>query len=193
MRIISGEFKGRRFSPPKNLQARPTTDIAKEGLFNILNNMIDFEEINVLDMFAGTGSIGFEFASRGCRNITSLEINSINYAFIQKIIKELGIADVIHSFRYDSFKFIENTKTKFDLIFADPPYDHKKLENIPDLIFEKELLNPDGLLILEHPKDKDFKNHPCFFENRKYGHVNFSFFKTVETGHAPSLQNNDLQ
>ena len=177
MRIVSGDFKGRRFSPPKNLRARPTTDIAKEGLFNILNNKIDFEEVNVLDLFAGTGSISFEFASRGCRNITSLEINPVNYAFMQKIIKELGIADVIHAFRFDSFKFIEKVKTKFDLIFADPPYDHKELENIPDLIFEKELLHPDGLLILEHPKDTNFKNHPCFFENRRYGHVNFSFFK----------------
>ena len=177
MRIVSGKFKGRRFSPPKNLQARPTTDIAKEGLFNILNNTIDFEEISVLDVFAGTGSISFEFASRGCRNILSLEINTVNYAFIQKIIKELGVADVIRALKYDSFKFIENTKTKFDLIFADPPYDHKELERIPGLIFEKGLLNPDGLLILEHPKDKDFKNHPHFLENRKYGHVNFSFFK----------------
>ncbi len=177
MRIVSGKFKGRRFSPPKNLKARPTTDIAKESLFNILNNTIDFEDINVLDMFAGTGSIGFEFASRGCRNIISLEINSVNYSFIQKVIKELGIEDVIHPLKYDSFKFIENTKTKFDLIFADPPYDHKELENIPNLIFVKELLNPDGLLILEHPKDKNFENHPDFLENRNYGHVNFSFFK----------------
>jgi 16S rRNA (guanine(966)-N(2))-methyltransferase RsmD len=177
MRIVSGEFKGRRFSPPKNLKARPTTDIAKEGLFNILNNTIDFEEISVLDMFSGTGSISFEFASRGCRNVTSLEINAVNYAFIQKIIKELGVADVINSFKYDSFKFAESTKAKFDLIFADPPYDHKELENIPGLVFRKGLLNPDGLLILEHPKEKDFKNHPYFFENRKYGHVNFSFFK----------------
>ena len=177
MRIVSGKFKGRRFSPPKNLKARPTTDIAKESLFNILNNTIDFEEISVLDMFAGTGSISFEFASRGCRNITSIEINPVNFAFMQKIIKELEIAGVLHALKYDSFKFAENTKTKFDLIFADPPYDHKELEQIPDLIFEKELLNPDGLLILEHSKEKDFKNHPRFFENRKYGHVNFSFFK----------------
>ena len=177
MRIVSGKFKGRRFSPLKNLQARPTTDIAKEGLFNILNNTIDFEEISVLDVFAGTGSISFEFASRGCRNITSLEINSLNYTFMQKVMKELGVADVIHALKYDSFKFIASTKTTFDLIFADPPYDHKELERIPGLIFEKGLLNPDGLLILEHPKDKDFKNHPHFLENRKYGHVNFSFFK----------------
>ncbi|MDR1729142.1 MAG: 16S rRNA (guanine(966)-N(2))-methyltransferase RsmD [Prevotellaceae bacterium] len=177
MRIVSGKFKGRRFSPPKNLKARPTTDIAKESLFNILNNMIAFEEISVLDMFAGTGSISFEFASRGCRNITALEINPVNYAFMQKIIRELEMGNVIHPFKYDSFKFIESTKTAFDLIFADPPYDHKELENIPHLIFEKELLHPNGLFILEHPKEQDFKNHPYFLENRKYGHVNFSFFR----------------
>jgi 16S rRNA (guanine(966)-N(2))-methyltransferase RsmD len=177
MRIVSGRFKGRRFSPPKNLQARPTTDIAKEGLFNILNNSIDFEEIKVLDMFAGTGSIGFEFASRGCRNVISLEINPVNHAFIRKIIKELEIEDVITSLKCDSFLFVEKTKIKFDLIFADPPYEHKNLKDIPDLIFSKELLNADGLLILEHPKDMNFEAHPQFLDNRKYGHVNFSFFK----------------
>jgi 16S rRNA (guanine(966)-N(2))-methyltransferase RsmD len=177
MRIVSGKFKGRRFSPPKNLQARPTTDIAKEGLFNILNNSVDFEETKVLDMFAGTGSIGFEFASRGCHNVVSLEINPVNYAFIRKITKELGIDDIIMSIKCDSFQFIEKTKVKFDLIFADPPYEHKELKKIPDLVFSKELLHPDGLLILEHPKDMDFSNHPRFTENRKYGHVNFSFFK----------------
>jgi len=180
MRIVSGKFKSRRFSPPKNLQARPTTDVAKEGLFNILNNMVDFEEISVLDMFAGTGSISFEFASRGCRKITALEINSVGYAFMRKVIKELEIGEVINALKYDSFRFAENTKTKFDLIFADPPYDHKGLGDIPDLIFRKGLLNPDGLLILEHPKDKDFKNHPHFLENRRYGNVNFSFFQNMK-------------
>lgn len=179
MRIVSGKFKGRRFSPPKNLKARPTTDIAKEGLFNILNNQIDFEEISVLDMFAGTGSIGFEFVSRGNKRVLSLELNAINYAFIQKVIKELAIEDAITTLKCDSFKFIENTKSTFDLIFADPPYEHKELENIPDLIFSKNVLNPDGLLILEHPKDKDFQDHPHFVENRRYGHVNFSFFKKL--------------
>jgi 16S rRNA (guanine(966)-N(2))-methyltransferase RsmD len=177
MRIISGKYKGRRFNPPKNLKARPTTDIAKEGLFNILSNTIDFEDISVLDMFAGSGSMGFEFVSRGCRNVTSLEIDNGNYHFIRKIIKELGIEDVINTCKCDSFKFINKTNSKFDLIFADPPYDHKDLEKIPDLIFEKKLLNDEGLLILEHPKDKSFQEHPRFFDNRKYGHVNFSFFK----------------
>jgi 16S rRNA (guanine(966)-N(2))-methyltransferase RsmD len=177
MRIISGEFKGRRFTPPKNLKARPTTDIAKEGLFNILSNTIEFGAISVLDLFAGSGSISFEFASRGCRDITSLEIDNVNYGFIRKVIKELNIESVITTCKCDSFKFVNKTGSKFDLIFADPPYDHKELVNIPDLIFEKKLLNEDGILILEHPKDNNFQKHPHFYDNRKYGHVNFSFFK----------------
>jgi len=181
MRIISGQFKSRRFEPPKNLKARPTTDIAKEGLFNILNNSIDFEEVSVLDMFAGTGSIGFEFASRGCRQIVSLEINAVNYAFIQKVIKELGMEHVITTLKCDSFQFIAQTKKRFDLIFADPPYDHKELDHIPDLIFAKELLNLQGILILEHPKDRNFREHLCFYDHRNYGHVNFSFFKRSKT------------
>ena len=181
MRIISGKFKGRRFSPPKNLQARPTTDVAKESLFNILANRVDFEAIHVLDMFAGTGSMGFEFASRGCPHVVSLEINPVNHSFIQKIIKEIDIKDVMTLLKCDSFQFVKKTKEKFDLIFADPPYDHKELQNIPDLIFTKEILNPEGLLILEHPKNMDFTAHPQFLENRKYGHVNFSFFyKTIK-------------
>ena len=177
MRIVSGKFKGRRFSPPKNLHARPTTDIAKESLFNILDNRVDFEAIHVLDMFAGTGSIGFEFASRGCRHVVSLEIDPVNHSFIQKIIKEMDMKDVITLIKCNSFHFLEKTKAKFDLIFADPPYDHKELKNLPDLIFTGKILNPEGLLILEHSKNEDFTNHPHFLEKRKYGHVNFSFFQ----------------
>jgi len=177
MRIISGKFKGRRFSPPKNLHARPTTDIAKESLFNILDNRVDFEAIHVFDMFAGTGSISFEFASRGCPHIVSLEINPVNYSFIKKIAEEFDIMDVMTLIKCDSFKFVEKTNAKFDIVFADPPYDHKELKNIPDLIFTNEILNPEGLLILEHPKNMDFTHYPRFQEIRKYGHVNFSFFK----------------
>ncbi len=176
MRIISGEFKGRHFSPPKNLKARPTTDIAKEGLFDILNNRVDYESISVLDMFGGTGSISLEFASRGCQQITLIELNSINYSFIRKIIEELKI-ETIHTFKADTFRYINSCKGTFDLIFADPPYAHKELPNIPDLIFEKNLLSEDGLLILEHPKEFDFSEHPHFMEHRCYGHVNFSFFQ----------------
>ncbi|HOU67831.1 MAG TPA: RsmD family RNA methyltransferase [Paludibacteraceae bacterium] len=176
MRIVSGIYKGRRFNPPANLKARPTTDIAKEGLFNILNNIVDFEELKVLDMFGGTGNISMEMASRGCKDITLLELNAINYAFIRKVIGELNI-DCINAIRGDAFRFIEKTSAKYDLIFADPPYDHKELEHIPDLIFEHDLLNEDGLFIMEHPRDKSFTSHPNFHDHRNYGHVNFTFFK----------------
>lgn len=176
MRIVSGEFKGRHFTPPKNLNARPTTDMAKEGLFDILSNRIDFEEISVLDMFGGTGSISLEFASRGCQQVTLLELNSVNYAFIRKVMDELKIKTV-HTYKTDSFRYINSCKSKFDLIFADPPFGHKELPNIPDMIFEKNLLSDGGLLILEHPKEYEFSSHPHFVEHRHYGHVNFTFFQ----------------
>lgn len=176
MRIVSGIYKGRRFSPPTNLKARPTTDIAKEGLFNILNNMVDFEELKVLDMFGGTGNISMEFASRGSKDITLLELNSTNYSFIRKVLAELKI-DCVNAIKGDTFRFVEKTSTKYDLIFADPPYDHKDLDKIPDLVFEHSLLAEDGLLILEHPKDRSFTSHPHFYDHRNYGHVKFTFFK----------------
>lgn len=176
MRIISGKYKGRHFAPPKNLKARPTTDVAKEALFDILNNRIDFEETRVLDMFGGTASISLEFASRGCPSVTLLELNSINYAFIKKTISELK-AEEINAIKGDTFKYVEKCSTKFDMIFADPPYDHPRLPEIPDLIFQNDLLNEEGLLILEHPKTYSFDSHPNFLEHRNYGHVNFTFFQ----------------
>ncbi len=176
MRIVSGEFKGRHFFPPKNLAARPTTDIAKEGLFDILSHRLDIEDITVYDMFGGTGGISLEFASRGCEHVTLTELNSVNYAFIRKVIDELKVS-TIQTYKTDAFRFVQNSKQKFDLVFADPPYDLPKLPEIPDLIFEKELLNEGGILILEHPKEFDFSQHSHFSEHRKYGHVNFSFFK----------------
>ncbi len=179
MRIISGKYKGRHFSPPKNLKARPTTDVAKEALFDILNNRIDYEETRVLDMFGGTGSISLEFASRGCPSVTLLEMNATNYAFIKKTITELK-AEEINAIKGDTFKYVEKCSAKFDMIFADPPYDHPRLKDVPDLIFQNDLLNPGGLLILEHPKDFSFESHPQFLEHRKYGHVNFTFFQKEE-------------
>ncbi len=176
MRIVSGEFKGRHFFPPKNLEARPTTDIAKEGLFDILSHRLDIEDITVYDMFGGAGGISLEFASRGCEHVTLTELNSVNYAFIRKVIDELKVS-TIQTYKTDAFRFVQNSKQKFDLVFADPPYDLPKLPEIPDLIFEKELLNEGGILILEHPKEFDFSQHSHFSEHRKYGHVNFSFFK----------------
>ena len=179
MRIISGKYKGRHFSPPKNLKARPTTDVAKEALFDILNNRIDYEETRVLDMFGGTGSISLEFASRGCPSVTLLEMNSTNYAFIKKTVAELK-AEEINAIKGDTFKYVEKCSAKFEMIFADPPYDHPRLKDVPDLIFQNDLLNPGGLLILEHPKDFSFESHPQFLEHRKYGHVNFTFFQKEE-------------
>lgn len=175
MRIVSGEFKGRRFMPPKNLKARPTTDVAKEGLFDILSHRVDFQDLKVLDMFGGTGSISLEFVSRGCRDVTLTEKDSVNYAFIRKVIGELK-AEGIRTYKTDVFKFVQGCNEKFDLIFADPPYALAELPTIPDLVMQRQLLAPDGLLILEHPKEFDFSENPFFEEHRNYGHVNFSFF-----------------
>lgn len=175
MRIISGTYKGHRLTPPSNITARPTTDFAKEGLFNVLNNRVDFEEITALDMFGGTGAISYELASRGCPSVTTVELNNRHVAFIQKVCRELKF-DSIRLIQGDVFKFIKSSHMKFDFIFADPPYDLPALDAIPDLIFEYQLLKDDGFFILEHPARKDFTSHPQFFEHRNYGNVNFSFF-----------------
>lgn len=170
-------MKGRLFKPGKNFKARPTTDFAKENLFNILSNRIDFEETKVLDLFAGTGSISFEFASRGCNSVTCVEIDHVHYAFISSVIQQLHLEKVVHLLRYDVLKFIPRCTEKYDLIFADPPYQLKGLKEIPDLILKHELLNPGGLLILEHGKSDNFASHPSLFEEREYGSVHFSFFR----------------
>lgn len=180
MRIVSGYLKGRRFSPPSSFKARPTTDYAKENLFNILNNRIDFESLDVLDLFSGTGSISFEFASRGCKNITSVELNYRHFSFIKKCIEELKINQVIHPIKGDSFKFIEKSTDAFDLIFSDAPFDLTKADNLPDLIFQSDLLKPNGLYIMEHSDKKSFDNHPNFIEKRKNGKVHFSFFNHLK-------------
>ncbi len=177
MRIISGKLKGRRFSPPKNFKARPTTDFAKENLFNVLNNIIPFDGLKVLDLFGGTGSISLEFASRGARDVTCIEYNFNHYRFIKKTIDDFELNKIIKVIKGDSFKHIEKTKDKYDLIFADPPYDLINSETIPDLVLSNKLLNSDGLLIFEHSGIITFNNHPNFVENREYGKVNFTFFK----------------
>lgn len=177
MRIISGSLKGRRFSPPKNFKARPTTDFAKENLFNILNNTFEFTNSKILDLFAGTGSISFEFASRGSKSITCIELNFNHFKFIKKTIDELELSSIIRAIRGDSFKFIEKTTEKYNLIFADPPYDLKDSETIPDLVLKNQLLNADGLLIFEHSGRVSFNDHPHFIKNRENGKVIFTFFK----------------
>ena len=176
MRIISGKFKGRRLQVPTNITARPTTDFAKEGLFNLLNNRIDFEGIDVLDLFAGTGSIGFEFISRDCKSLISIEQNERHSAFIRKVCTELKI-DNLSLIKTDVFKFIEKCHSQFDMIFADPPYELVQLAEIPNLIFSKKLLKDDGLFVLEHSSKNNFDQHPHFVEHRNYGNVNFSFFE----------------
>ncbi len=178
MRIISGNLKGRRFSPPKSFKARPTTDFAKENLFNVLNNTYDFTNLKVLDLFGGTGSISFEFASRGADNITCVELNYNHFKFIISTAKKLGLEKIIHVIKGNAFKYVEKTNEKFDMIFADPPYDLQNSEKIPDLILKNELLNKeDGLLIFEHSGKVTFNDHPNFIENREYGKVIFTIFK----------------
>lgn len=176
MRVISGIYKRRRFDVPKNFKARPTTDFAKENLFNVLSNRIDFEDgLTALDLFAGTGSISIELVSRGCDKVISVEKDPQHYSFICKVMQEVK-TDKCLPIRGDVFKFIDSTREKFNFIFADPPYALANLKNIPDLIFEKGLLKEDGLFILEHGKDHSFEEHPHFVEQRQYGSVNFSFF-----------------
>jgi len=180
MRIIGGTFKSRIFRPGKNFKARPTTDFARENLFNILENRYDFENKKVLDLFSGTGSISFEFASRGCMNVTSVELDRFHHQFIGSVIETLGIKRIVKALNVDAFKFINRSSEGFDLIFADPPYELKQIAEIPNLILNSNLLNNEGLLILEHGKTNDFSSLPFFRELRKYGSVHFSFFSRIE-------------
>ena len=161
---------------PHTFKARPTTDFAKENLFNVLSNYMDFEEgVRALDLFAGTGSISIELVSRGCDQVISVEKDRDHYAFICKVMKELK-TDKCLPVRGDVFRYIQGSRERFDFIFADPPYGLKELETLPDLIFDNNLLKEDGLFVLEHGKTNNFEEHPCFLEKRIYGSVNFSFF-----------------
>lgn len=178
MRIISGKYKGKRFDVPHTFKARPTTDFAKESLFNILqNNYVDFDEQPAaLDLFAGTGSISLEFVSRGCNRVVCIEKDFKHWQFLRKICGELGDAawKPLHG---DVFKFLKGQRADhFDIIFADPPYALENLSDIPRCVFEANILAPDGIFVLEHGKDYDFTNDPQFLEHRNYGSVNFSFF-----------------
>ncbi len=162
---------------PRTFKARPTTDFAKENLFNVLSNYLDFEDgVSALDLFAGTGSISIELVSRGCDRVISIEKDRDHHAFICKIMQEVK-TDKCFPIRGDVFKYIKGGREQFDFIFADPPYELEGLETIPDLIFENHLLKEDGLFVLEHGKKNNFEAHPNFVERRVYGSVNFSFFK----------------
>lgn len=175
MRIIGGTYKGRKLHPPSGLPVRPTTDIAKESLFNILWTFLEFNELNVLDLFAGTGNISLEFASRECKQVISVDINPKCISFILSTAGNLKMNN-IRAYKEDSFRFLFRNKLRFDLIFADPPYDMKGIPELPDMAIEN-ALKPGGWLIIEHGDVQDFSKHPCFHHKRNYGKVNFSFFQ----------------
>ena len=175
MRIITGIYKGRHFDIPKTFKARPTTDFAKENIFNVLTGYLDFEGISALDLFSGTGSISLELVSRGCAHVISVELDRDHHRFIQDCLKKLG-TDSCVALRGDVFRFIKSCKHGFDFIFADPPYALKELSSI-----QKGLLKEGGIFVLEHGKDQDFTADPHFVEHRSYGSVNFSIFRTTET------------
>lgn len=175
MRIIGGLYKGKTIKTPKDLPVRPTTDFAKEALFNILANKIDFEAVTVLDLFSGTGHISLEFASRGSRDVISVDKNFKCAGFLKAISKELDLT--INALKGDVFEFLKNTSSGFDLIFADPPYDLKEIPEIHRLVFERNLLKDKGLLIIEHGPKTKLESLEGFTQHRKYGNVNFSFFE----------------
>lgn len=189
MRVITGKYKGRHFDVPRSFKARPTTDFAKENIFNVLNGYIDFDGATALDLFAGTGSISLELLSRGCSNVVSVEMDRDHAAFIRQCIEKLSQSDGGESavastlIRGDVFRFLKSCKRRFDFIFADPPYALPNLEKIPDLVLGPVddpmacLLAEDGIFVLEHGKTNDFSQHPFFIEHRSYGSVNFSLFR----------------
>lgn len=176
MRIISGIHKGRRFFPPKNLPVRPTTDFAKEGLFNILRNQKDIEETSVLDLCAGTGNMTFEFASRGAKSVIAVDQHFGCVRYIKQLSAELQLKQ-IRAVKSELFKFIKAVTGSYDFIFADPPYGMENVTSLPDLILKKKILSVDGLLIVEHGKDVQFTDHPNFYSTRRFGNVNFTFFE----------------
>jgi 16S rRNA (guanine966-N2)-methyltransferase len=178
MRIISGKFKGRRFHPPAdNWPTRPTTDYAKEGLFNILTNEFDFEELKVLDLFGGTGSHSYEFISRGCEDVTYVDKHPPAIDFVKKTTIQLKIEDNMRIIPGDVFKFIERAYEQYDYIFAGPPYGIPGLDTLPDKVFGKKILRGDGWFVLEHNPNHKFEHHPHFFQARHYGKTIFSIFK----------------
>lgn len=175
MRIISGIFRGKHIRPPGNFKARPTTDFAKESLFNILIHQFSIEDLDVLDLFSGTGSISYEFASRGARSVLAIEMAPMHFKFIQETCRSMEMEQV-SVIRADAFRYLKKPTQSFDFIFADPPFDHPGLVELPDLIFNTNILNKNGVFILEHPGSYSFTAHSRFLQHRKYGGVNFTFF-----------------
>ena len=176
MRIIGGSLKGKTILPPMGYSARPTTDFAREGLFNILGNEYEFEDLKVLDLFGGTGAIAFEFASRGAAHVWSVEMSRDNARFIRSEASRLGVGGIVTAVHANVFDFLPLCHEKFDIIFADPPYALDGLESIPDKVLSRDILHPGCYFILEHGGEHSFKDHPAFTKERCYGRVHFSFF-----------------
>lgn len=179
MRIIRGKYGRRRFDVPTNITARPTTDFARENIFNVLENMVDFEEDQpvALDLFAGTGAISFEFLSRGCRHVTSVEKAATQANFIRKVARELGAEQEHTLVRGDVLRYIDSTLASYDIVFADPPYDMPGFAEIPAKVLESHLLRPGSIFIIEHSRNHEFSSLPHFVDHRAYGSVNFSIFR----------------
>lgn len=175
MRVVSGIYRHRKFDVPRSFKARPTTDFAKENLFNVLTNRMDFEDAVALDLFAGTGSISIEMLSRGCARVVSVEKDRDHYVFIKKVMETVG-TDKCQVLNGDVFRYLERCDERFDLIFADPPYQLPELGQLPEIVLGSEILKPDGIFVLEHGAKHDFKENPRFKEMRVYGSVHFSFF-----------------
>ena len=180
MRIISGKYGRRRFDVPSNITARPTTDMARENLFNVLGNIIDFEGKTVLDLFAGTGAMSFEFLSRGCAQVTAVEKARVQADFIRRVQQQLGDENLT-LVRGDVFKFVASCRQSFDVIFADPPYDLPRFGEVPQLVLDSPLVHEGTLFIMEHPREHDFSALPHFSQQRVYGKVNFSLFEINNT------------
>ena len=176
MRIIAGKFGGIRINPPQNLPVRPTTDLAKEALFNILQNLLDFDGLNCLDLFSGTGNISFELASRGVEHVDSIDAHFKCVQFINEYAQKMNM-EQIKARKADVFKYIQTSKSTYDFIFADPPYDIPKLPQLATMVFDNNLLNPEGVLVVEHPSTRKMDSHPNYIETRKYGYSSFSFYK----------------
>ena len=180
MRIVGGKYKGRRIAPPKGITARPTTDFAKEALFNILQHSIALEGIRVLDLFAGAGGISLEFLSRGAEEAISVEHDAALYTHLQRARRELDIQNW-HVVKADVFTYLGSDRSKYDLVFADPPFHLEETQRLPALVREQDLLATGGLLIIEHPRGTDFSSDPWFDHCRKYSNIHFSFFSPKTT------------
>ena len=176
MRIIRGKYGRRRFDVPRNITARPTTDFARENIFNVLENMRDIEDTDALDLFAGTGAVSFEFLSRGCRSVTCVENAHTQVNFIRSVREKLH-DDNLTVVKGDVFKYLQTCRRKFDFIFADPPYEHPRFDDVAAIVLDSQMLRPGTIVVIEHNRDHDYSSHPAFCDHRRYGSVNFSIFR----------------